>query len=109
MAAKIKIEFCTSCGSQEIKVTGNNYYCSVCDVTFKVTTQGTKVVETDPLGKQNARLDSIQEDVEKLKGEKKPGSEPAATTEPAQPVEPVEPAADDEDEDEQDGFISIEP
>jgi len=105
MPAKIKIEFCTSCGAQDIKVTGNNYYCPDCDVTFKVTTQGTKVVDSDPLGKQNTRLDALQEDVEKLKSEKKPGSEPAATTEPAQPAQP---AAEDEEE-EPDGFISIEP
>lgn len=105
MSTPIKIEFCTSCGSQEIKVTGNKFYCPDCDITYKVTAQGTKVVETDPLGKQNARLDQIEDDVAQLKV----GSEP----EP----EPAEPAAggdDDvnhlgdknEDEDEQDGFVN---
>ena len=105
MPAKIKIEFCTSCGSQEIKVTGNNYYCPECDVTFKVTTQGTKVIDSNPLGKEKSRIDALEEDVAGLKENKPPGPEPA---EPTEPTEPVEPAAGAEDDDEQDGFISFE-
>lgn len=105
MPAKIKIEFCTSCGSQDIKVTGNNYYCPDCDVTFKVTTQGTKVVETNPLGKSKARIEQLEEDVAELKGNQEPGSE-----QPPKPTEPAEPAGggEDEDEDEPDGFITVE-
>lgn len=106
MPAKIKIEFCTSCGSQDIKVTGNNYYCSDCDVTFKVTKAGTKVVDSNPLGKETSRINALEEDVAGLKSEKKPGSEPAATTGPAQPAQPAA-GAEDEDE-EQDGFITFE-
>lgn len=101
MPPKIKIEFCTSCGSKEIEVTGQKFYCPVCDVTYKVTEAGTKVVDTNPLGKQNNRLDQVEKDVAVLKGQK-----------PAEPAEPVEPAPDpenkdeDEDKDEQDGFVN---
>lgn len=100
---KIKIEFCTSCGSQDIKVTGNTYYCPDCDITYKVTTQGTKVIDSNPLGNQKARLDQCEQDIAELKGQKP--SEPA---EPAEPAEPQVPAAD-EDKPEQDGFITVEP
>ncbi len=98
---KIKIEFCTSCGSQEIEVTGSSYYCPACDVTYKVTAQGTKVVDSNPLGKQKARVDQPEQDVAELKG-KEPGPEPAGPAEPASPSE-------DEGDPEQQGFISIEP
>ena len=77
MPAKIKIEFCTSCGSQAIEVTGNKYYCPDCDVTYKVTTQGTKIVDANPLGKEKARVDQLEQDVAELKGNKEPGAEPA--------------------------------
>ena len=105
MPAKIKIEFCTSCGSQDIKVTGNTYYCPDCDITYKVTAQGTKVVDANPLGKEKARVDQLEQDVAELKGTKTQ----AAAAEPG--PGPIEPAAggDDEDESDQDGFISIEP
>lgn len=98
MTKAIKIEFCTSCGSQDLKVTGNTYYCPDCDVTFKVTTQGTKVVDSNPLGKEKARIDQLENDVADLKGTKEPGPGPA---------EPAAPAASDEEEEEQDGFITI--
>ena len=104
MSAKIKIEFCTSCGSQEIEVAGNTYYCPDCDVTYKVTTQGTKVVDSNPLGKEKARLDQCEQDITELKGQKEPGPEPAGPAEPAEPAS----TSEDEDDPEQQGFISIE-
>lgn len=102
---KIKIEFCTSCGSQDIKVTGNTFYCPDCDITYKVTAQGTKVIDSNPLGKEKARIDRLEDDVAELKGNKKPEPE---SPEPAEPPEPPEPT-EDEDEPEQDGFITVEP
>jgi len=102
---KIKIEFCTSCGSQDIKVTGNSYYCPDCDINYKVTTQGTKIIDSNPLGKQNARMDQLEQDVAELKGTKEPGPGPAGPAEPAEPAS----TSEDEAEDEPDGFISIEP
>ena len=99
MPPKIKIEFCTSCGSKEIEVTGQKFYCPDCDVTYKVTEAGTTVVDTNPLGKQNARLEQAEKDIADLKGQK-----------PAEPAEPDPPAPDpenkDEDEDKSDGFVS---
>jgi len=103
MPAKIKIEFCTSCGSKDIEVNGNRYYCPDCDITYQVTKLGTKVVDSNPRGKEKARLDQCEQDIAELKGQK-----PAKPAEPAEPVEPVEPAAasEDEDESEKDGFIT---
>ena len=103
MPPKIKIEFCTCCGSKEIEVTGQKYYCSVCDVTYNVTEAGTKVVDANPLGKQNARLDNIEKDVADLKGQKPADQDP---TDP--PAPDPENKDEDEDEGEPDGFITIE-
>ena len=102
---KIKIEFCTSCGSQDIKVTGNTYYCPDCDITYKVTAQGTKVIDSNPLGKEKDRIDKCEQDIAELKGQKP--AEPAEPAKPAEPAEPQVPAADKHDPG-QDGFITIE-
>jgi len=103
MPSKIKIEFCTSCGSKDIEVTGQKYYCSTCDVTYIVTEAGTKVVSTNPLGKTNTRLDQVEKDVADLQG-KKPASK-----DPTDPPASVPENNDiDDDEDEPDGFITIE-
>lgn len=102
MPAKIKIEFCTSCGSKEIEVTGQKYYCPDCDVTYKVTEAGTKVVDANPLGKQNVRLDQVEKDVADLKGQKPTDPEPTES-----PAPDPEKKDEDEDEDEPDGFITI--
>jgi len=101
MPAKIKIEFCTSCGSKDIEVTGQNYYCPECDVTYKVTEAGTKVVDTNPLGKQNTRLAQVEKDVAQLKSGK-----PAEPAEPAEQTPDSEDKDEDEDDDEPDGFIN---
>lgn len=106
MAKSIKIEFCTSCGSPDIKVTGNTFYCPDCDITYKVTTQGTKVVDSNPLGKERARLDKAEQDIAELKGQKEPGPGPAEPDDQFIKDHP-EPTAMDEDE--PDGFIIIEP
>jgi hypothetical protein len=112
MPPKIKIEFCTSCGSQDIKVTGNTYYCPDCDINYKVTTQGTKVVDTNPLGKEKARVDQLEQDVAELKGNKEPGAEPAEKGIATEAGDKAESRAaggeDDEDDPEQQGFITIE-
>lgn len=99
MAEKKEIKFCSSCGSSDIEVTGSKYYCRVCDVTYQVTTAGTKVVNSDPLKKQNDRIDQIAADVEQLKGKKPAEQEPASLE-----LKPVDEAGEDEPE----GFITIE-
>lgn len=103
MPPKIKIEFCTSCGSKEIEVTGQKFYCPDCDVTYKVTEAGTKVVDANPLGKQNARLDQAEEDIAVLKGQKP--AEPKSDDQKFIEDHP-EPTAMDDDEDEPDGFVT---
>ena len=102
MPSKIKIEFCTSCGSKEIQVSGQQYYCQDCDVTYKVTEAGTKVVDTNPLGKEKARLDQIEKDVADLKGKK-----PAEQQSPQAP-EPDSSVIEKEEDEEPEGFITVE-
>lgn len=95
MTKAIKIEHCTSCGSKNIKVDGNQYYCPDCDKTAKVTEQGTKVIDKNPLGKEKARIDQLEDDVAELKGHKEPEPDPI---EPGPgPAEPK--SSDDEDTD----------
>jgi len=63
-------EFCSSCGSENIEVTGNKFYCGDCDITYEVTPKGTKVVATNPPKEQidelHARLDDVEKDVDEL-------------------------------------------
>ena len=113
MPNKIKIEFCTSCGSKEIEVTGQKFYCSACDVTYKVTEAGTKVVDTNPLGKQNTRLDQVEKDIADLKGSKPaeqdrpnpPGAD-LANELGAEDLNAADLRREAEDDDEQDGFVT---
>ncbi|MBA7496450.1 hypothetical protein ES702_07058 [subsurface metagenome] len=108
MPTKIKIEHCTSCGSTNIKVDGNQYYCPDCDKTAKVTEQGTKVIDKNPLGREKARIDKIEDDVAKLKGEKpaEPAEEKGIATEAGDKAESRAASGEDEDESDQDGFIT---
>jgi len=101
MPPKIKIEFCSSCGSKDIEVTGQKFYCPECDVTYKVTEAGTTVLSTNPLGKQNTRLDKVEKDVADLRGKK-----PAETNPLDPPAPDPENKEKDEDEGEQDGFVN---
>ncbi len=64
-----KFEFCTSCGSDDIQVTGNQFYCGDCDVTYEVTPKGTKVVGVNPSEKINGienRVKQLEQDVGNL-------------------------------------------
>ncbi len=66
-----KIAHCTSCGSDDIQVTGNQFYCGDCDVTYEVTPTGTKVVATNPMqiiDDLDARVEQLEQDVDKLNG-----------------------------------------
>lgn len=104
MSEKKEIKFCTSCGSDQIEVTGSKYYCSKCDVTYQVTKAGTKVIDADPLGKERARIEQCEKDIEELKGGKKQ----------QEPPEQPNPGAEDDvnyhgqQEQEPEGFIVIE-
>lgn len=65
-----KIEFCSNCGSKDIDVTGNKYYCQVCDALFEFTTQGTKVIKLSPLAGEiediEQRLEQVESDVQEI-------------------------------------------
>lgn len=105
MPTKIKIEHCTCCGSTNIEVDGNQYYCPECDKTAKVTAaHGTKVIDRHPLGKEKARIDQLEDDVAELKGTKEPAEEKGIATEAGDKAESR--AIIGEDEDEQDGFVT---
>lgn len=65
-----KIEFCSNCGSNDIDVTGNEYYCRECDALFEFTAQGTKVVKLSPLTEEiediGRRLGQVESDVQEI-------------------------------------------
>ncbi len=84
-----KFEFCTSCGSDDIRVTGNQFYCFECDVTYEVTPKGTKVVATNPVQAVNDlenRVEQLEQDMDGLNNK----------------------SSDDEDDEEPHGFIWFE-
>lgn len=58
-------EFCSSCGSKNIEVAGNKYYCGDCDITYEVTPKGTIAIDTNPLG----NVDKLEHRVEKLESD----------------------------------------
>jgi len=107
-----EIKYCTSCGSDHVEVAGNKFLCRVCNIVYEVTDTGTKVVETDPLGKHEQRLSKAERDIADLKKEQQGGNKTVEAPDPfgGGPVDrPVETETDDEteeDETEEDGFVS---
>ncbi|MBA7537526.1 hypothetical protein ES705_29795 [subsurface metagenome] len=66
-----KFEFCTSCGSDDIRVNGNQFYCFECDVNYEVTPKGTKVVSMNPVQEVTDlknRVEQLENDVDDLNG-----------------------------------------
>jgi hypothetical protein len=63
----MEIKVCPSCGSAEIEVAGNKVHCKACDVTFKITPDGAKVDNLDPLSKDRERIDKLEKEVEGMK------------------------------------------
>ncbi len=64
-----KFAHCTNCGSDDIQVTGNQFYCGECDMTYEVTPKGTIVIDTNPLGKVDnleKRVDQLEQDVDEI-------------------------------------------
>lgn len=77
----IKVEHCPSCKTEDIKkLKGNKFYCPECDATFKIEGEQQKVADTNPLGKEKARIDQLEDDVAELKGQREPGPKPAKPT-----------------------------
>jgi len=63
-----KTEFCPSCGSDDIRqVTGNQFYCGDCELTYEMTSRGAKVVKGNP--GNPARFDDLENRVEQLEND----------------------------------------
>ena len=77
----MEIKVCPSCGSPEIEVDGNKVHCKACDVTFRITPDGAKVDNLDPLSKDRERLDKIEQDVKEIKNRGPHGQAPEANEE----------------------------
>ncbi|HUS71932.1 MAG TPA: hypothetical protein VMY06_02615 [Sedimentisphaerales bacterium] len=107
-----KIKHCTSCGSDQIVVAGQKFLCRPCNIVYEVTDTGTKVLDTDPLGKQEQRLSQAEQDIADLK--KQGGNETVEAPDPFgggpidRVVEPEKTDAEEteEPEAEEDGFVS---
>lgn len=63
----MSIKNCPSCGSSEIEVAGNKVHCTGCDVTYRITEDGARVDNLDPLSKDRERLSKVEQDIEELK------------------------------------------
>lgn len=103
MPEQIKIEKCTSCGSDQIVVAGNKFLCRPCNIVYEVTDTGTKVLDTNPLDKFQRRLANAENAIAAVKKFVEDGDGSVEDPEP----EP-EPDPNQEDEPEEDGFIIFE-
>lgn len=65
--SETKVEFCLNCGSEDIEIKGNGYYCQGCDVLYEFTGDGVKPVKLNPIadgiGDLESRLDQVEQDV----------------------------------------------
>jgi len=63
----MEIKLCPSCGSAEIEVAGNKVHCKACDVTFKITPDGARVDNLDPLDQDRKRISALEQEIQGLK------------------------------------------
>jgi len=68
-----KFEFCAKCGSPNINVTGNKYYCHKCDVLYEFSAGGVIAIKLEPLSEDfeemKARLANVEQNQNQLVGE----------------------------------------
>jgi len=67
-----KFKFCSECGSPNISVTGNKYYCHKCDVLYEFSAGGVIAVKLNPLedySEIKARLANVEQNQNQLVGE----------------------------------------
>jgi len=68
-----KFEFCAKCGSPNIDVTGNKYYCHKCDVLYEFSAGGVIAIKLEPLSEEfedlKTRLGNIEQNQNQLVGE----------------------------------------
>lgn len=66
-------ERCAKCGSPNIDVTGNKYYCHKCDVLYEFSAGGVIAVKLEPLSEDfeemKARLANVEQNQNQLVGE----------------------------------------
>ena len=111
MSEQIKIEKCTSCGSDQIVVAGNKFLCRPCNVVYEVTDTGTKVLDANPLDALEQRFGKAELAIKKILEQQQGGGESESQPDDQEFVEDhPEPTAMDENEPEteEDGFIIFE-
>jgi len=68
-----KFKFCSECGSPNIDVTGNKYYCHKCDVLYEFSAGGVIAVKLNPLsedyGEIKSRLENLEQNQNQIVGE----------------------------------------
>ena len=66
-------ERCAKCGSPNINVTGNKYYCHKCDVLYEFSAGGVIAIKLEPLSEDfeemKARLANVEQNQNQLVGE----------------------------------------
>lgn len=107
MPSQIKLEKCTNCGSDQIEVAGNKFFCRVCNIVFEVTDTGTKVLDANPLDKFEQRQTRLERAFEALERAGQGGDEPDHVDQVDTP-DLQEGLHNDEDETEENGFIVFE-
>ena len=88
------VKHCPSCASDQIEVAGDRVFCRECEIIYEVKEGKAAVVDHDPLGRVNRRLDDLEARL--------PAGRPAGN-----PPDPgKEPDLDEEEEDEdEEGFL----
>lgn len=68
-----KFEFCAICGSPNIDVTGDKYYCHKCDVLYEFSAGGVIAIKLEPLSEDfeemKAQLAKVEQNQNQLVGE----------------------------------------
>jgi len=67
-----EFEFCAKCGSPNINVTGNKYYCNKCDVLYELSAGGVVAVKLNSLedySEIKSRLANVEQNQNQLVGE----------------------------------------
>lgn len=61
---------CVNCGSADIEVDGDEYFCPRCDTSFKITANGVRVIKSGSLSELKERVDGLEDDVRDLQDNK---------------------------------------
>jgi len=68
--SETEIEFCLNCGSGNIEIKDNGYYCQGCDALFEFSGNGVRVVKLNPVANGiddlESRLDQVEQDIQDI-------------------------------------------